>query len=74
MILSNRGDCNFTQKSLNSQIQGAKLAVIADNVESENPGRIILADDGRGKQIHIPTIFIEKELGDRIVEFTLKNQ
>ena len=59
-MLSTRGDCTFTQKSLNSQKQGAKLALIADNVDTENPGRIILADDGRGPQVHIPTIFIEK--------------
>ena len=60
IVLSMRGDCSFTQKSLNSQKQNAKLAVIVDNVENENPGHIVLADDGRGPQVHIPTIFIEK--------------
>ena len=63
IVMSMRGDCTFTTKSLNSQRQGAKLAIIADNKIDEDPGRIILADDGRGPQVHIPTIFIEEELG-----------
>ncbi len=32
IIISTRGDCSFTAKSINSQKQGAKLAIIADNV------------------------------------------
>lgn len=31
IVLSTRGDCTFTTKSLHSQKQGAKLAIIADN-------------------------------------------
>jgi hypothetical protein len=31
IVLSARGDCTFTTKSLNSQKQGAKLAIIADS-------------------------------------------
>lgn len=31
IVLSTRGDCTFTTKSLNAQKQGAKMAIIADN-------------------------------------------
>ena len=58
IVMSTRGDCTFTTKSLNSQKEGAKLAIIADNVSYEDIQRIILVDDGRGPQVHIPTIFI----------------
>ena len=57
--MSVRGGCTFTTKSLMSQHQGAKMAIIADNIASEDPGKIILVDDGRGPQVTIPTIFID---------------
>lgn len=60
--MSARGDCTFTTKSLNSQNQGAKLAIIADN-QDENPGSIIMVDDGKGPQVKIPTILISHEVG-----------
>lgn len=38
------------------------MSIIMDNVV-ENPGRIIMIDDGHGSQIHIPTVMISKEDG-----------
>ena len=58
IVLSARGDCTFTTKSLNSQKQGAKLAIIADSQQYEDPGSIIMVDDGKGPQVRIPTILI----------------
>ena len=74
IVMSMRGDCTFTTKSLNSQKQGAKLAIIADNKIDENPGKIILVDDGRGPQVHIPTIFIEEELGELITTYIIEKK
>ena len=39
------------------QKEGGKLAVIMDNI-SEDPGQIVMVDDGRGGQVHIPTLLI----------------
>ena len=47
------------------------MAIIADNVDTEEPGRVVLVDDGRGPQVKIPTIFIDHELGELIHQFTL---
>ena len=62
IILAERNDCTFTQKSLVAQKEGAHLAIIMDSID-ENPERIIMADDGRGQLVHIPTILINKEDG-----------
>lgn len=70
--MSTRGDCSFTTKSLNSQRQGAKLAIIADNDEKEDPGRVIMVDDGKGSQVKIPTILISHEVGELITDFITK--
>ena len=34
VVLSARGDCTFTTKSINSQKQKAKLAIVADNIDT----------------------------------------
>ena len=39
-----------------------------DNNKNEDPGTIVMVDDGRGKQVHIPTILIGYEDGEKIVE------
>jgi hypothetical protein len=43
-----------------------------DNI-IENPGTIVMADDGKGMQVHIPTILISKEDGEIILEFLQDN-
>ena len=68
IILVERNDCTFTQKSINVQKEGGKLAVIMDNNKKEDPGTIVMIDDGRGKQVHIPTVLIGYEDGEKIVE------
>ena len=44
------------------------MAIIMDNVV-EDIGRIVLADDGRGGQVSIPTVMISKEDGNKILEY-----
>lgn len=56
-ILSLRGDCTFVQKVKNSEQEGARMAVIMDNIV-EKTESIIMANDGQGSSIKIPSIFI----------------
>lgn len=72
--MSTRGDCTFTTKSLNSQRQGAKLAIIADNKQFEDPGSIVMVDDGKGPQVKIPTILINHEVGELITDYILNKK
>ncbi len=34
------------------------LAIIADNQQYEDPGKVIMVDDGKGPQVKIPTVLI----------------
>ena len=68
ILLVERNDCSFTQKSINVQKEGGKLAIIMDNHRNENPGSIIMVDDGRGSQVHIPTILLSYEDGEEILK------
>ena len=46
---------------------GAQLAVIADN-KDEDTDMLVMADDGRGATIHIPSFLINKRDGDLLKE------
>ena len=61
-----RNDCTFTQKSINVQKEGGKLAIIMDN-KVESPGDIVMIDDGHGFQVIIPTILISSEDGNKLL-------
>lgn len=63
-----RGNCTFTTKVRNAQEIGASLVIIADNL-FEKSTHIIMADDGHASSIHIPSIFISKMDGDKIMDF-----
>jgi PA domain len=68
IILVERNDCTFTQKSINVQKEGGKLAVVIDN-SVEDPGQVIMMDDGKGAQVSIPTVLIGEEDGLALLEF-----
>ncbi len=57
VVLVKRDDCTFTQKTINVEREGGRLAIIVDNIV-QKPGQVIMADDGRGSSVHIPTILI----------------
>jgi hypothetical protein len=73
VLLVERNDCSFTQKSLNVQREGGKLAVIMDNRE-EDPGSVVMVDDGRGMQVGIATVLISEEDGRKILEVVEQEQ
>lgn len=58
-------------KAENAQKLGAKMVLIADNVEEKQ--KIIMADDGRGRLIHIPSLFINFADGNKLIEMLRKN-
>lgn len=51
---------------MNVQKEGGNLALIMDSEQEEDPGSIVMVDDGRGSQVHIPTILIGYEDGQQI--------
>mgnify|MGYP003512242071 CR=1 FL=1 len=59
-------------KAENAQKLGAKMLLIADNVDEKQ--KIIMADDGRGRLIHIPTLFINYDDGNRLISILALNK
>jgi hypothetical protein len=58
-------------KAENAQNIGAKMILIVDNIDEKQ--KIIMADDGRGKLIHIPALFIDYEDGEKLTNMLTKN-
>ena len=65
VIMVQRGECTFTQKVRNIEKAGASAALILDN-KVELTERIVMADDGSGNSIHIPSFLIRRNTGDVI--------
>ena len=65
IIMVDRGDCHFVQKVRNIQNMGVHLAVIVDN-KDEHSENLVMADDGSGWSITIPSFFIRKNAGKLI--------
>jgi len=88
ILMVDRGDCTFVQKVRNAQRAGAAAVLIADSVclcganncemgpdqdacETEEP---IMADDGSGADISIPSFLVFKQDADQIKAVITKNQ
>ena len=67
VVLVDRGGCTFVTKVRNIENLGVKLAVIADNT-TEDSENLIMADDGTGHSINIPSFIIRKKDADLIKE------
>lgn len=87
ILMVSRGGCTFVQKVRNAQHAGASAVVIADNIcqckhdkictpdpntecEQHEP---IMADDGSGYDITIPSILLFKQDADPIKDALIKN-
>ena len=80
ILMVDRGDCSFVQKVRNAQHAGAAAVLIADSTcicgAKEcvmNPGQLIceqlepiMADDGTGADISIPSFLVFKQDADKI--------
>lgn len=87
ILMVDRGDCTFVQKVRNAQHGGAAAVLIADNqcqcgatncvldkgaiCEAEEP---IMADDGSGLDITIPSFLVFKQDADKMKEVLKKNK
>ncbi|GKY93175.1 hypothetical protein MPSEU_000285500 [Mayamaea pseudoterrestris] len=86
VLMIDRGDCTFVAKVRNAQRAGATAVLIADNTclcvnqdtcdneegascENQEP---IMADDGSGNDISIPTFLVFKQDAD-VIKHTLKD-
>lgn len=68
VVIVDRGDCHFVSKVRNIEKLGVKLAIIVDD-KIENSEDLIMADDGTGHSINIPSFIIRKKEGDIIKSF-----
>jgi hypothetical protein len=59
IVMVDRGDCTFVSKVRNIEKIGVKLAIIIDN-RAEHTEELIMADDGSGHSVHIPSFIIRK--------------
>jgi hypothetical protein len=80
ILMIDRGDCSFVQKVRNAQHAGAAAVLIADSTCIcgmtdciMNPGQVvceqvepIMADDGTGADITIPSFLVYKQDADKI--------
>jgi hypothetical protein len=56
-VLLERGDCHFVTKVRNVALNGGGLAIIIDN-KNEDINGVVMADDGTGAGIRIPSVLI----------------
>jgi len=73
IVFIDRGNCTFVTKTKMAQLIGAKMVIIADNKDGENITNIIMADDGHGSTLNIPTIMIAKGDADIIRDYIMTN-
>ena len=55
-----RGNCTFVTKVRNIELLGVKMGIIADS-KSEDSENLIMADDGMGSSINIPSFIIRQK-------------
>jgi len=78
IILVRRGKCSFTTKVKVAYDKGAHAVIIVDREDSElttaDMKNIIVADDGFGDKIHIPSVLIAKTEGNKLIEAAKSGQ
>jgi hypothetical protein len=68
IIMVHRGSCSFVTKVRNVENAGGHVALIIDNVEEEI-SRVVMADDGRGRELSIPGVLINAQDGKILTDF-----
>jgi len=78
IIMVRRGKCSFTTKVRVAYQKGAHAVLIVDKEDSQLTSKdlrkIIVADDGFGDKIHIPSVLISKEDGRRLINAAKRSQ
>lgn len=76
IVVVRRGKCSFTQKVKVAYQKGAHAVIIVDKEDSELTSQslqdTIVADDGYGQEIHIPSILISKQDGAALIDAVSK--
>eukprot|EP01055_Gregarina_sp_Pseudo9_P004530 Gregarina_sp_Pseudo_9__4529@NODE_46_length_5037_cov_13_741297_g43_i0_p2_GENE_NODE_46_length_5037_cov_13_741297_g43_i0NODE_46_length_5037_cov_13_741297_g43_i0_p2_ORF_typecomplete_len513_score121_44PA/PF02225_22/1_8e11PAP_PilO/PF06864_12/2_6e03PAP_PilO/PF06864_12/0_091_NODE_46_length_5037_cov_13_741297_g43_i024884026 len=72
VFLVPRGDCSFVQKVAVAERMGADAVIIMDAPDSNWTRRqivqVILADDGNGQRVSIPSVLVEKNDGAALAQ------
>ena len=68
IIMVDRGNCHFVQKAQNIQRYGGQMALIIDNNYIEDPDHLVMADDGKGQSVEIPSFLISMSDGIMLKE------
>jgi hypothetical protein len=69
IVIVKRGECSFVKKVRNIEHGGGSLAIIVDEVNNENVKFITMVNDGTGNGISIPSVMINKDPGNRIIDY-----
>jgi hypothetical protein len=69
IVIVKRGECSFVQKVRNVEHGGGKLAIIVDEKNYENVKFVTMVNDGTGNGIIIPSLMINKDPGNKIIDF-----
>jgi hypothetical protein len=72
IVLVDRGECTFVTKVRNIEKLGVKLAIIVDDREEVSES-LIMADDGSGHSINIPSFIVRKKDGNIIKSFVIND-
>jgi hypothetical protein len=74
IVFIKRGECSYVQKVRNAEHGGSKLAVIVDEKNDENIKYIVMMNDGTGNGIIIPSVLLNKDPGNTIIDFLTSNE
>ncbi|CAE8617544.1 unnamed protein product [Polarella glacialis] len=78
IVMVRRGKCSFTTKVKVAYEKGAHAVIIVDREDSDltskDMSNIIVADDGYGDKIHIPSVLISKDDGNKLIEAVKRSQ
>lgn len=78
VVVVHRGKCSFVTKVTVAQQKGAHAVVIVDEEDSTLAAsqlrRVVVADDGYGDNVHIPSVLISKDDGASLLMAVNKTQ
>jgi hypothetical protein len=73
IIMVHRGNCTFVTKVRNVENAGGHVALIINNID-EPINRIVMSDDGRGRELNIPGVLISKSDGEILTNYIAQNK
>ena len=68
-MLADRGKCSFVTKVRNMEDAGAAVGIVIDNQKDEDIKDVVMADDGTGAGIRMPSMLISQADGNKLIDF-----